>query len=73
MDRFRFLRLPPVDPPAVFAEALAIQRAKLKDSSLTPSARVLAAIAEQGDSFFRFALAQSQEHDAYAEIDRSKL
>jgi len=26
---------------------------------------VLAAIAEQGDSFFRFALAQSQEHDAY--------
>ena len=50
---------------SVFAEALAIQRAKLKDSSLTPSARVLAAIAEQGDSFFRFALAQSQEHDAY--------
>ncbi|OWL88077.1 glutamate--cysteine ligase [Halopseudomonas aestusnigri] len=50
---------------SVFAEALAIQRAKLRDSSLTPSARVLAAIAEQGDSFFRFALAQSQEHDAY--------
>ena len=41
------------------------QRAKLADSALTPSARVLAAIKEQGDSFFRFALAQSEEHNRY--------
>ncbi|MEH6565836.1 MAG: glutamate--cysteine ligase [Halopseudomonas sp.] len=48
-----------------FSASLEQQRAKLEDASLTPSARVLAAIAEQGDSFFRFALAQSEEHNRY--------
>lgn len=48
-----------------FSASLEQQRAKLADASLTPSARVLAAIAEQGDSFFRFALAQSEEHNHY--------
>lgn len=43
-------------------DALQPQRQKLKDASLTPSAKVLAAIAEQGDSFFQFALAQSEKH-----------
>ncbi|HCA23026.1 MAG TPA: glutamate--cysteine ligase [Pseudomonas sp.] len=41
------------------------QRAKLRDASLTPSARVLAAIAEHDNSFFRFALAQSEAHNRY--------
>lgn len=48
-----------------FSASLAAQKAKLADASLTPSARVLAAIAEQGDSFFRFALVQSEEHNRY--------
>tara|TARA_R110000751_G_scaffold137179_2_gene240541 strand:+ start:4895 stop:6472 length:1578 start_codon:yes stop_codon:yes gene_type:complete len=48
-----------------FSASLEQQRHKLADASLTPSARVLAAIAEQGDSFFRFALAQSEEHNRY--------
>ncbi|MEL0169532.1 MAG: glutamate--cysteine ligase [Pseudomonadaceae bacterium] len=50
---------------SAFVDAVAVQRAKLKDASLTPSAKVLAAIAEQGDSFFRFALAQSEQHNQY--------
>lgn len=50
---------------SAFVDSVTVQRAKLKDASLTPSAKVLAAIVEQGDSFFRFALAQSEEHSAY--------
>ncbi len=48
-----------------YSEALNVQRAKLHDPALTPSARVLAAIEQHGNSFFRFALAQSQAHQAY--------
>jgi glutamate--cysteine ligase len=48
-----------------FTASIAEQRDKLADASRTPSARVLAAIREQGDSFFRFALAQSEEHNRY--------
>ena len=47
------------------ASSLQQQRAKLRDASLTPSARVLAAIAEHDNSFFRFALAQSEAHNRY--------
>jgi glutamate--cysteine ligase len=46
------------------AEALAVQREKLRDPQSTPSARVLAAIHEHGDSFERFALHQSKQHAA---------
>ena len=44
------------------SDSLALQRAKLRDPALTPSARVLDAIAAHGNSFFRFALAQSEAH-----------
>ena len=42
--------------------ALASQRAKLQDTSLTPSARVLAALSQHGNSFVEFSLAQSRRH-----------
>ena len=45
-----------------YSESLVLQRNKLEDASLTPSARVLEAIAAQGNSFFRFALSQSEAH-----------
>ncbi|WP_374362777.1 glutamate--cysteine ligase [Pseudoduganella danionis] len=45
--------------------ALAEQAAKLADSALTPSAKVLAALREHGNSFAAFGLAQSQRHAAY--------
>src|SRR5690606_37754756 len=44
------------------SDSLQQQRAKLQDASLTPSARVLEAMGEHGNSFFRFALAQSEAH-----------
>ncbi len=47
---------------SAYSDSLQLQRAKLQNPELTPSARVLAAIGEQGDSFFRFALAQSEQH-----------
>ncbi|RXZ38135.1 glutamate--cysteine ligase [Oxalobacteraceae bacterium CAVE-383] len=47
------------------AEALARQRAKLHDAALTPSARVLAAIRENGGSFIDFTLARSSADAAY--------
>jgi len=50
--------------PAVHAESLFAQRAKLNDVALTPSAKVLAAIHKQGGSYMAFGLAQSQAHAA---------
>lgn len=47
------------------ARALAEQRAKVADSSLTPSARVLEALRSKGQSFRQFAMDQSQVHAAY--------
>lgn len=48
---------------SAYSDSLAQQRAKLRDPALTPSARVLAAISEEHeDSFFRFAMAQSEAH-----------
>ena len=49
--------------------ALDAQLAKVKDSSLTPSAQVLAAMAEHKESFAQFSLRQSQAH---AEFFRSE-
>ena len=51
------------------SKALDAQLAKVKDSSLTPSAQVLAAMAEHKESFARFSLRQSQVH---AEFFRSE-
>jgi glutamate--cysteine ligase len=49
----------------VHAASLAVQRAKLHDATLTPSARVLAEIKEHGNSFAAFGLHQSQVHADY--------
>ena len=45
-----------------YTDSLEQQRAKLQNPALTPSARVLEAIGEHDNSFFRFALAQSEAH-----------
>ncbi|MDB5989954.1 MAG: glutamate--cysteine ligase [Herbaspirillum sp.] len=50
---------------SVHAEALQVQRAKLHDAALTPSARVLAEIRAGGGSFHDFALARSSADAAY--------
>jgi glutamate--cysteine ligase len=47
------------------ARALAAQRAKLADASLTPSARVLQTMRDKQQSFLAFALEQSEAHAAY--------
>jgi len=44
------------------AEALAEQRAKVADSRLTPSARVLDELRRSGESFSRFAMRQTLRH-----------
>ena len=46
------------------ARALAAQREKLADPSLTPSARVLQAMRDTRQSFLQFSLAQSERHAA---------
>src|SRR5690606_35896051 len=48
-----------------YSDALQLQRDKLHDPALTPSARVLEEIRQHGDSFFAFALAQSQAHNQH--------
>jgi len=45
--------------------ALEAQAAKLHDPELTPSARVLQALRENGKSFTAFGLHQSEKHAAY--------
>lgn len=45
-----------------FSVALYNQRAKLKDPSLTPSAKILAQMQARQQTFFRFALEQSEQH-----------
>ncbi len=47
------------------AEALAEQRAKVADSSLTPSARVLDELRRSGESFSQFAMRQTLAHADY--------
>src|SRR5262249_6483017 len=46
------------------ARAVAVAKGCLADPSLTPSARVLAAMYDVGDSYVRFVLAQSIAHKA---------
>jgi len=46
-------------------KALDAQLVKVKDPSLTPSAQVLAAMAEHKESFSQFSMRQSQAHAAY--------
>jgi len=47
------------------ARAVAAQRAKLADASLTPSARVLQTMRDEQQSFLQFALSQSERHAAH--------
>ncbi|POA20887.1 glutamate--cysteine ligase [Pseudomonas sp. FW300-N1A1] len=47
------------------SKALDAQLAKVQDSSLTPSAQVLAAMSEHKESFAQFSLRQSQAHAEY--------
>ncbi|QQC62930.1 glutamate--cysteine ligase [Paraburkholderia ginsengisoli] len=47
------------------ARAVAVQRAKLTDVSLTPSARVLQIMRDKQQSFIAFGLEQSEAHAAY--------
>ncbi|HAW23190.1 MAG TPA: glutamate--cysteine ligase, partial [Pseudomonas sp.] len=44
------------------ARAVAEQQAKVDDSSLTPSARVLEELQRNGESFSQFALRQTRQH-----------
>jgi glutamate--cysteine ligase len=47
------------------SDALNAQSIKLTDTEQTPSAKVLAALRDHGQSFGAFALAQSEQHAAY--------
>jgi glutamate--cysteine ligase len=49
----------------VHADSMALQAVKLADPDTTPSAKVLAKIAENGNSFAAFGLRQSTTHAAY--------
>ena len=51
------------------SKALSLQKDKVSDPSLTPSAQVLASMIEHKESFSRFSLRQSQAH---AEFFRAK-
>jgi glutamate--cysteine ligase len=52
-------------PQRPYAEALAAQEAKVRDVSLTPSARTLLEMRTNEESFFEFALRMSQVHKSY--------
>jgi glutamate--cysteine ligase len=53
------------DPQRPYTAALATQRNKLHDVAATPSARLLAELTTQGESFFQMALRMSRTHKAY--------
>jgi len=53
------------DPERPYAAALAVQRAKVDDVALTPSARLITELRETGESFFARALRMSAEHRRY--------
>jgi glutamate--cysteine ligase len=59
-----------------YCSALQRQRAKIMDPDLTPSARMLAEMAENKEEFYHFALRMSQQHQQwFAErpLDAGKL
>lgn len=53
------------DPLRSYSAALELQAAKIEDVSLTPSARILAEMRQEGESFFQFALRMSRQHQEY--------
>ncbi len=50
---------------SVYCSALLQQRAKIEDASLTPSAAILAEMAENGEEFYHFALRKSTQHQQW--------
>ena len=48
-----------------YCDALQVQRAKIKDPDLTPSARMLAEMAQNKEEFYHFALRMSQQHQQW--------
>ncbi|HUG99959.1 MAG TPA: glutamate--cysteine ligase [Gammaproteobacteria bacterium] len=53
------------DPAHSYSAALEMQAAKVEDATLTPSARILAEMRQEQESFFQFALRMSREHREY--------
>jgi glutamate--cysteine ligase len=53
------------DPARSYSAALELQAAKIADPGLTPSARILAEMRQEGESFFHFARRMSQQHREY--------
>ena len=53
------------DPAHSYTAALELQAAKLEDAALTPSARILAEMRQEGESFFQFAQRMSRQHREY--------
>ncbi|PUB78844.1 MAG: glutamate--cysteine ligase [gamma proteobacterium symbiont of Ctena orbiculata] len=49
-------------PGKPYSESLMIQRYRLQDANLTPSARMLAEMRDRGESFFQFAQRMSKQH-----------
>jgi glutamate--cysteine ligase len=49
-------------PGRPYSESLMIQRYRLQDADLTPSARMLAEMRNNGESFFQFAQRMSKQH-----------
>ena len=53
------------DPTKPYSSSLNHQINKFNDASLTPSARILNIMKDDGLPFFKFALKKSQEHQIY--------
>ncbi len=53
-----------------YRDSLAMQRARIHDANLTPSAQVLDAMKREGIPFFRFAMNQSLAHKRHFEANR---
>ena len=48
-----------------YQTSLAAQRAKVQDSNLLPSARILAEMEHDYDSFYAFAMAKAEQHETF--------
>jgi glutamate--cysteine ligase len=53
------------DPARSYSASLELQSAKLEDPGLTPSARILAEMRQERETFFEFALRMSEQHREY--------
>jgi glutamate--cysteine ligase len=53
------------DPARSYSAALELQLEKIEDPALTPSARILAEMQLEGESFFHFARRMSRQHREY--------